>query len=223
MEATHQQLQQRKQSFTFQDFKHYLGIVRRILSWALLALAVAVLVGIFLPVQVSAPPTPAEQELIELGERFAALMGDCKSRGVPRRADYAFTNAEATLLANRLLQLDGAGGEDVGYGLAPEHVSIRFLSTKYVKLILRSRAFKKVRVYSTLVGRFTEANGNYRFDPTSAKVGRVSLPGPAARLVVGRFETLFSDVAELDTLANGAELVEVYQGEVVVHPKSGRN
>jgi hypothetical protein len=41
-------------------------------------------------------------------------------------------------------------------------------------------------------------------------------------LVVGRFETLFADVAELDTLANGAELVEVYQGEVVVHPKSGR-
>lgn len=219
VEAMQERLQQRRDSFTLDDFKHYFRIARSITVWLLLALVVGVLVGLFLPVSMGKSGKISVQERESLEKKYMQVMAECSGTAAKPQKEHAFSQGELTFLANWMAGLDQSDDEDPGFALAPIDISVQPLSSGYVRLVLRSRAMKKLKVYSTLVGRFVEKGGEYQFVTTSAKIGKIGgLPGIKG-IVEKRFEPLFSDVRQLDTLAKKAAAVDVYNGQIILKIK----
>ncbi|MDT8389569.1 MAG: zinc ribbon domain-containing protein [Lentisphaeria bacterium] len=218
VQAIQEELQRRKDSFTLDDFKHYFRIVRSLLVWLALALVVVILVGLFLPVDMGKGVKLTTDERENLEKKYTRVMAECSGTAANPQKEHAFSQGELTFLANWMAGLDQADDEDPGFALAPIDISVQPLSSGYVRLVLRSRAMKKLKVYSTLVGRFVEKNGTYQFVGTSAKVGKISLPGIQG-IVEKRFKPLFSDARQLDTLSKKAATVDVYDGQIVLKIK----
>ncbi len=219
MEEAHRDLQERRENFNFDDFKHYFGIVRRLLAWALLVVVVVILVGLFLPAPMPSPSSFDAQESKQLTERYNQLLQECLGSARTHKKEHEFSAREASFLANWLMGLDGQMAADIGYALAPQEISVSLLSSQYIRLTLRSKAFKKVNVYSTLTGRLVERDGALTFVPASGRIGKIGLPGPARGIVVERFKPLFAGIGQLEMLARSLDSAEVFEGQLVLRAR----
>lgn len=219
MEATDQQLREREGKFTFNDFKRYFRIFQQVLALGLLALAVLVLIGLFLPAPMQPAPNFPERERKMITGRFSRVMAESRGNVREYKKEHEFSEQEVAMLANWLCGLEESDPEDVGYALSPQELSVRLLGTQYVRLVLRSKAFKKVNIYSTMIGRFVEREDGYRFVPVSGKIGKVGMPGPLKRIVIDRFKPLFLEVEQLSMLSESLESVQVFEGQIVVSVK----
>ena len=218
LDETHKVLKQREQSFTFEDFKHYLRVGRSLLSLGMLVFFVLVFVGIFLPVPMGRRSPLDSEEEKELYERFNRLMMEASATHRGPVSEHEFSAPEVSALLNRLFGLHETDSDDVGYALSPEKLSVRLFSSRYVRLTLQSRALKKIRIYSVLTGRFIRRGDEMAFVPTSARVGKVPMPGPLKDIVVARFRPLVRELPQAEVLASSVEDVEVYEGQLVVIP-----
>ncbi len=216
MQAVEDEIKRSQQGFSKARIKKAAGIGRKLMSLLLLLLFVAILVGLFIPAKLrvneadlsAADRDNALKKLTVLSTQAQQL------RGVEIK--YKFTSAELTLAANRLLGLDKPSADSEGGVLAPEHLSIELLGSGYVRLVLRSQAFKNVKVYSVLVGRFEMRNDKVLFTPRSAYVGRVRLPGPAQKIVLDRYKALLEGEPLIPRLQQNIDDIEVRQNQVMI-------
>lgn len=212
--------------------KRILAIVRKIVMFVALLLVALVLIGIFLgaPMQYSQPvPQNTQQSAQTKFEKFTDR--EFRAQTDPQ---VIFSSAEATALLNGLANLrdvkqdaESAEGDDEktengeksGLALRPDMISVEFLASGYVRLVLRSKTFKGIKIYSSLIGRFDASEEMVEFLVQSGKVGKVPMPGPLTDIVVSRFEAAFGSRATFSKMRQAVDYVEVNDGEAVVHLK----
>jgi hypothetical protein len=190
--------------------------LRQLVGFALLILVVAVLFGLFLPVEGRMGSDLAAEQKNAALQRLTVLVNREMERG-SAEMKYRFTAAEVTALANHLLGLDEPSGPaEAGGVLVPENMTVELLGSGYVRLVLRSRTFKDLKVFSTLVGRFDVGEQGVRFNVYSARMGRVPMPGPLKQVVVGRFTVLVYDDQFLNRVSSRITALEVSKDQVAV-------
>jgi len=221
MESVEQQLKQREKQVTKGDVKRWFSLVRRLIALGLLAIVVLILVGLFMP----ARSRVAEQlDGTELAEAFRKI--DAIRTHIPgqRVAEFKVTlsSKEVSAVTNRLIGLQAwneteapaAGEEDVGAALAPEHITVELLASGYTRLVLRSRTFKNLKVYSVLVGRFMVRDDGVEFFLHSAYAGKVRMIGPLKQTIVNRFAALIEGDRRIEMLRDRIDDLTVTRDEV---------
>lgn len=221
--------------------KRIFAIVRKVVMFAALVFVVLVLVGIFLgaPMKHSQPvPQSTQQSAQNKFKKFTDR--EFRSQTDPQ---VVFSSAEATAVLNGLANLrdvkqdaesaeedeektdSGAqeSNEQSGFALRPDMISVEFLASGYVRLVLRSKTFKGIRIYSSLIGRFDASGEMVQFLVQSGKVGKVPMPGPLTDIVVSRIEAAFGSRATFSKMRQAVDYVEINDDEAVVHLKRSDN
>ena len=201
--------------------KRILGILRKLVGLALLAAVVLVMIGIFRSVPM-AFDEHVSVEALKNGHRKLKLMQSAQPRS-GNDPQLTFTEEEVTGLINQLANLREEEGEeeieDPGFALSPQIISVEFLPSGFVRLILKSVSFKGVKIYNTLVGRLVSEDGNVRFDIQSARVGKVTMIGPLVDVVTDRFKANVDNWEPVEKAKAVVDYIEVMDGKAVVHLK----
>jgi ribosomal protein L40E len=188
-----------------------LTIAGRAVTLLLLILALALLVGLFLPAPGRSRGALAEGDMTRVTAQYDRMRMPVV-RG--RAREYAFTSEEITALANTALGLPAAAAAS-GLRLSPEHLSVDLLSSGYVRLALKSRLLGRIPVYSGLVGLFrADPQGGVSFQLFSASAGRVGLPAALSHVVVNRFRPLVDGQNDANALRNRVTALDVGDNSV---------
>jgi len=188
-------------------------IVVRIITLAVFLALAALAALLLLPPAVRVHGQLDPQQLQQAQARFRRMVG--------RHRTYVkvkFNSEEATALANQAFGLGQNSSGSKG-PFVPQHVSIRFLSSGYVKLVLKGKLFGFLPVYNTLVGRFVSRSGGggVSFEPLFASIGRMRLPDALENLVLRRFDELLSRESQVAALAPRIRQIDVDTDEAVVY------
>ncbi|MCF7854391.1 MAG: hypothetical protein K9N51_06305, partial [Candidatus Pacebacteria bacterium] len=224
MDNVQEQIKKRESGLRAVNYKRIFGITRQLVGLFLLILVVLILVGLFLPVDDAVEVNLSKEEKRTAYNKADALISASIARRDESRT-YEFSSAEITVIANRLLGLDAEGIDEEeedggGFALAPDRISVKALRGGYARMILCSRTFKDIAVYSTLVGRFEVQEGRVVFVPVSARCGRVPMVGPLKGIVISRFSVLVEDDTLMDKLRSTIDFIDVNNGmvEITVKP-----
>ena len=157
------------------------GIVRNLISLAILLALTAAVVAIFLK--------PTFREIGELNKKETgiALKKFRKLRKGPPGSKHAFHINEVNTLATLILELTEEGrvkarekrieaGETVIF--VPEEFYVDFLPSNDVKFVLKSRVYDKTNLYSTLIGRLEGSAQGLVFAISNVYLGKLLLPIP---------------------------------------------
>lgn len=175
-------------------------ICGRVIKLAILLLIVLCLVGLFIP----PPQGIGEYENGERRYRGTLAKLDSLRRGVPAGTTYSLSAAEINALA------DAQGGfADASWGVRTDReqtgkgilhsvdVHVWPRNGGYVKCVLKSKLMDKLPLYVTAIFLLEVGDEGLESNLVSAKVGRVPMPGPAAKFPLARFKTIFPDAPDL--------------------------
>jgi len=204
--------------------KNLKTIAGRIVVLVVFLILAGVLAGLLLPAPGAVQGELNDQETQKAVARARQMFATRRQRA------FTFSSEEITLLANKLFRLDtGSADTDQGgdgaakkskAGLMPEHLSIQLLGSGYVKMVLRSRAFGKLPIYSTLLGNFeAKEDGGVSFEAFSTAMGKLSLPGPLQDVVLKRFQSVLAVEPKLKNFAAHVVLVDVEDDKVTLTVK----
>jgi hypothetical protein len=190
--------------------KRIYKVIRKVVSLVLLLLVLAVLAGLFLSV-----PIRVEGGLSSEGLAAAKMKYHSLRTKTPKRPgselSCTFSSNEVTALAGQMAGLDGKTDAEEGGALAlePKAITVELLASGYVRAVLQSETIKKIKVYTTLIGRPEVSNGALQMRIYSAKIGRVPMVGPLKNIAVSRFAVLFENQAGLNELCQRIDEVEI--------------
>ncbi len=216
LDAIRPETEMKQQASVAKNLKTVIG---RIVALVLFIALAGILAGLLLPAPGNVQGQLDDREMQRAVARARQMFATRRQRA------FTFTSEEITALANKLFRLDGqsaAGGDETekgagGVGLVPEHLSIRLLSSGYVKLVLRSRFMGKLPIYCTLLGNFeAKEDGGVGFELFSAAMGKLALPGPLRNTVLKRFQTLLDTEPKLQNFADRIVLVDVEEDKVTL-------
>jgi len=83
-------------------------------------------------------------------------------------------------------------------------------------MVLRTRLFGKLHIDNLLVGKFSADENGVTFEPFSAKMGKLSLPGPLKAVVLKRFAGLVQGPSALQTVAARIQALDVEDDAVTL-------
>lgn len=195
-------------------------IAGRAVKLVILLALILSLVGLFVPPRQAMGDYEGGREKY----RSARMKVAALRRGAGRGTRFALSAAEINALA------DAEGGfadEEFGISTGQEQVREDILASVgvhvwprsggYVKCVLKSTLLKRIPLYSTVVFKLQTGEAGLVARVTSARVGRVPMPGPAKQLPLARFEAIFPDVAELYAeMAPSIEEIETSAEQVVI-------
>ena len=222
MEQAEIEIKKSQQGIHSRGVKRSFRIVRTLISLALLAGLAYVLVGVFLPVpDLVSEAADGADNAVALTKLDAMLKGGVGPRNVDMA--YTFTSVEATLIANRLLGLEAGDGEaadaaerETGFTLIPSQLSVEFLASGFVRLVLCSHSYRDVKMYSVLIGRFEVGDDEVRFVTRSARAGRIPTFGPVTDTIATRFAVLVADDPLLEALSKRIAEIVVDRDEITL-------
>ncbi len=202
-------------------------ICGRVIKLAILLLIILCLVGLFIQ-----PPQGIEE--YEEGEKLyrgALAKLDSLKRGVPAGTQYSLSAGQINALADAQ---GGFAGENWGVRTDREQTGKGILHTVdvhvwprnggFVKCVLKSKLMDKLPLYVTVLFHLEVGDEGLESNLVSAKVGRVPMPGPAARFPLTRFETIFPDTPELfNEVAPLIRQIETSPDEIAIESRSPAN
>ena len=158
-------------------------MLQRVLILGFVVGLVALVTGLFLPVEVVATGL-LEQNAMNVAQRkYAALQAP--TARTPNL--IPFSNDEATAVANQSLGLPGAGTGNK----KPVHLSVEFLASGNCKFILKAMVFGQLPMYTVVIAKPSVSSpGVVRLDVLRATVGRLPLPGALKQHGVAQFSAL---------------------------------
>lgn len=183
---------------------HYLQLAWRIFIIGVLILVAGIFVGLFMTAPGYRPNTLSDADA-------AAALRQYQDLFIPKvkATTVTFTSEQAQAILNKELGLTKKEG-DSGWALAPEELSIDFLASGYIRVVLLSKVKGKFSVYSTLIGSLEPVASGYEFRIVKAKMGKVGLPGEKFKeVILGRLAPVFADYPQFAALQALVSSVEV--------------
>lgn len=195
-------------------------IAQRVCIVALLLLIVGMVVAMLLPVSGMLTPELDGKLSSRLELAYRRMQNPTR-----QRYRYTFNSENATALANHAFGLGSLGGEGnipgpSGGMLVPECVSVEFLAGGDAKLVLKSRLFGFMSVYSTIVGIFEADGAGVGFTVYDAKIGRLALVANMKNIAVNQFTALLEGRDGADRIRNLVQTLEIAENSVKVNLKT---
>ncbi len=189
-------------------------IVSALVKLLILAGFIAVLVGLFIPVDIETPQLEEEgQEKLK-----AALEHVLNDPQIGENEVYRLNDAAITALAMHLAGLNNAATSTDSGALAPQSIFITPMNSNMIKIAVRYSLFDKLSTDAVIIGKVSVQNKSPQLEIVKAWMGKIPMPGPLRKIAVGRVYAQFEQAAELSSLNGKTEALSVDDNVLMFKP-----